>query len=219
MNINKDNMGKYDFFNYDPYSTHSNIVKSVKEHKKVLDVGCADGNLARVISSKDCEIVGIEIDKKAAKNAQKFCEEIIIADIESIRLSSKYHGYFDYILFADVLEHIKDPLVVLKRFKKYLNQDGSIIISLPNVTNWKMRIKILLGNFEYEERGLLDSGHIRFFNEKSAKKLLDDAGLEIIKFDLTVGDAPIGARFFHFIGTLWPNLFAYQFLMIAKKQM
>ena len=159
------------------------------------------------MSSKNCEVVGIEIDQKAAKNAQKFCKEIIIGDIESIILPTKYHDYFDYMVFADVLEHIKNPLIVLERFKKYLKDEGYVLISLPNITNWRLRLKILFGNFEYEDRSLLDTGHIRFFNEKSAKKLVKDAGFEIVKMDLTVGDAPMLSKFFHFIGTLSGQIF------------
>jgi 2-polyprenyl-3-methyl-5-hydroxy-6-metoxy-1,4-benzoquinol methylase len=210
-------MGKYNFFNSNSYSMHTQIVKFVDYKKKVLDVGCAEGNLAEVLAANESEIIGIEIDQIAAKKAQKFCNKVIIGDIESIELSTVYDNYFDYILFADVLEHLKDPLIVLQRFKKYLNKDGYILVSLPNISNWRMRLKILFGNFEYEDRGILDNGHIRFFNEKSAKKLIKNAGFEIIKFELTVGDLPLGSKFFHFIGTLWPNLMAYQFLIIAKK--
>ena len=97
---------------------HYQIVKFVDDQKKVLDVGCADGKLSEVLSSKNCEVIGIEINQLAANNAQKFCKEIIIGDIESIILPTKYQGYFDYLVFADVLEHIKDPLIVLEKFKK-----------------------------------------------------------------------------------------------------
>lgn len=211
-------MGKYDYFNPDPYSMHAKIIECVGDNKKVLDVGCAEGNLAEVMSINKCEVVGIEIDQKSARNAQKFCKEVIVGDVESIELSTEYHDYFDYILFADILEHLKDPLIVLKRFKKYLKDEGYILVSLPNITNWRMRIKILFGNFEYKDIGVLDKGHIRFFNEKSAKNLLKDAGFEIIKFGITGLDSPIGTKFFQLIGTLRPNLFAYQFLIIAKKQ-
>jgi len=214
----RDIMGKYNFFNSDSYSMHTQIVKFVDYKKKVLDVGCAEGNLAEVLASNESEVIGIEIDQIAAKKAQKFCKKVIMGDIESIELLTSYYDYFDYILFADVLEHLKNPLIVLQRFKKYLNKDGYILVSLPNISNWRMRLKILFGNFEYEDRGILDNGHIRFFNEKSAKKLITDAGFEIIKFELTVGDLPLGSKFFHFIGTLWPNFVAYQFLIIAKKK-
>ena len=81
-----------------------------------------------------------------------------------------------------------------------------------------MRIKFLFGNFEYNETGLLDNTHIRFFNEKIAINVLNNAGFEIIKFDMTGLDSPIGTKFFQFIGTFRPNLLAYQFLIVAKKK-
>ena len=89
--------------------------------------------------------------------------------MESIYLNIKYEKYFDIIVFADILEHLKEPLEVLKRYKKYLKDDGYIIISIPNIANWKIRFKSLLGRFEYNEYGILDSGHLRFFNEKSQR--------------------------------------------------
>jgi len=210
-------MKKYDNYNTDPYSMHMRITKLIPGQKKVLDVGCAYGNLAEVMSTNECEVVGVEIDPEAGKNAQKYCKEVVIGDVESIELSSKYINYFDYIIFADILEHLKNPAKVLDKFKKYLKDDGCIVISLPNITNWRIRLKILFGNFEYEDTGVLDSGHIRFFNEKSAKELLYDSGFEIIKFDLTGLESPIGTNILHKIGKLWPNLLAYQFLIIAKK--
>jgi O-antigen biosynthesis protein len=211
-------MGKYSSFNPNPYSTHTQIVQFIDGQKKVLDVGCADGHLSKKIQSNNSEVVGIEIDQIAAKEASKYCKELICGDVESTELSDKYISYFDFIIFSDVLEHLKEPLMVLKRFKKYLKDDGYVIIALPNISNWRLRVKFLFGNFEYEDKGLLDRSHIRFFNEKSAKKLLQDADLEIYKFDLTVGDVKKRyAKFFHYIGTLWPNFLAYQFLIIAKK--
>ena len=210
-------MEKYDNFNTDPYSMHMKITEFVESGKKVLDVGCAYGNLAEVMSANTCEVVGVEISPKAGKSAQKYCKEVFIGDVESIELSSDYINYFDYIIFADILEHLKNPLKVLEKFKKYLKDDGCVVISLPNITNWRMRLKILFGNFEYKDTGVLDNSHIRFFNEKSAKKLLYESGYEIIKFDLTGLESPIGTKIIHKIGTLRPNLFAYQFLIIAKK--
>jgi 2-polyprenyl-3-methyl-5-hydroxy-6-metoxy-1,4-benzoquinol methylase len=210
-------MDKYDNYNTDLYSMHMKITKFIQKQKKVLDVGCAYGNLAEVMFTNECEVVGVEIDPEAGKNAQKYCKEVLIGDAELIELSSKYINYFDYIIFADILEHLKNPVKVLKRFKKYLKNEGCIVISLPNITNWRMRLKILFGNFEYENTGVMDSGHIRFFNEKTAKSLLYDSGFEIIKFDLTGLETPIGTSILHKIGRLWPNLLAYQFLIIAKK--
>lgn len=210
-------MGRYDFFDSDVYGVHRKIVDYIGPKKKVLDVGCADGNISEKLYLHECEIVGIEIDAESAQRAKQYCKEVIVSDVESIELNDEYANYFDIILFADVLEHLKEPLAVLKRFKHYLKDDGYIIISIPNIANWRMRIKLLLGHFDYHDYGILDKTHIRFFNEKSAKNLIYDANLEIAKFDLTVGNVTKLPKFFYSIGRLRPNLFAFQFLIIVKK--
>jgi SAM-dependent methyltransferase len=209
-------MGKY-VLNPDPYSMHTKIIQFINKSGRVLDVGCAEGYLSEKCYQNDCEVVGIEIDPENVEKAEEYCKEVINGDISVIELPDKYRNYFDYIIFADILEHIKNPLQVLLKFKEYLKDDGHILVSLPNISNWRVRLKILSGNFEYEDKGLLDVGHLRFFNEKSAKNLLLKSGFEICTVDVTVGDIKLFPKFFHFIGTLWPNLLAYQFLLIAKK--
>lgn len=210
-------MIKYDYLNPYPYSVHQKIINFIGVNKKVLDVGCSKGTLAKRMNQNECEVIGIEIDKEAAQNAERYLHELILGNVESVYLNSEYENYFDIIIFADVLEHLKEPLDVIKRFKEYLKNDGHIIISLPNVANWRIRLKLLFGHFEYEEYGILDRNHLRFFNEKNAKKMVYDAGLEIYKFDLTVGDLKLFPKFFHSIGMIRPNLLAFQFLIIAKK--
>ena len=210
-------MGKYQHFNANPFSVHTQILNSIRKQSKVLDVGCAEGYLSKKIASKECEVVGIELDKEAAQKAEKYCKEVIIGNIESIELDNKYSNYFDFIIIADVLEHLHDPSRILNKIKKYLKDDGCIIISVPNIANWKVRFKLLRGNFDYTNQGILDEEHLRFFTEKTAKKLIMDVGLEIYKFDLTVGDLNRLAELFHSFGLMWPNLMAYQFLIIAKK--
>lgn len=210
-------MGKYQEFNTSPFSMHTQIVNFIQNKSKVLDIGCAEGYLSKEISSNGCEVVGIELDEKAALKSRKYCKEVIIGNIESISLDDKYLNYFDYIILADVLEHLKNPLLILSRFKKYLKDDGYLIISVPNIANWRVRFKLLRGNFDYEEMGILDKEHIRFFTEKTAKKLVTDAGFEICEFNLTVGDLDSLANLFHSFGLIWPSLLAYQFLIVSKK--
>lgn len=211
-------MGKYDFFDSDDYGVHRKIVDNVGFGKKVLDVGCAEGNISEKLLLHDCEIVGIEIDEKSAQKAKKYCNEVIIGDIESIKLNERYENYFDIILFADVLEHLKEPLDVLRMFKFYLKDEGYIMISLPNIANWRMRLKLLLGNFDYDDYGLLDKTHLRFFNVKGVKKLISDADLEIVNFDVSLNGIKKFPKLFYSISVKWPNLLAYQFLIIAKKK-
>jgi O-antigen biosynthesis protein len=210
-------LSKYDYFNTNSCSVHQKIIHFIGQDKKVLDVGCSEGILSKKMNENNCQVVGIELDFEAAKIAECSCQELIIGDVELIQLNPKYENYFDVIIFADILEHLRDPLDVLERFKKYLNDDGYIIISLPNFVNWRIRLQMLFGNFKYDEFGILDIGHLRFFTEKSAKRMVKDAGLKITKFDLTVGDLKTFPKIFHTIGMIWPNLMAFQFLIIAKK--
>lgn len=210
-------MTKYDTLNLNPFSVHQKIVQYVGKQKKVLDVGCAVGILAKEMKNNDCEVVGIELDEKSADIAQNYCTELVRGDVESIELKAKYHNYFDFIIFADILEHLRDPTKILERFAKYLKDDGHIIISLPNVANWRVRLKLLSGNFDYETHGILDESHLRFFTEKTAKNLIFDVGLEIVDFDVTVGDVIFFAKILHLLGSWWPSLIAYQFLIILKK--
>ncbi len=210
-------MLKYDTFNQNPYSVHQKIIQFVGEKKKVLDVGCAGGHISKKLYTNKCDVIGIELDKNSSLEAQNYCEEIIIGDVESIELKDKYINYFDFIIFADVLEHLKNPSEVINHFSKYLIDKGYIIISLPNIANWRIRFNLLMGNFDYESYGILDEGHLRFFTEKTAKKLIRDAGLEIYEFDVTIGDVNKLAGLFHSFGLMWPNLLAFQFLIIARK--
>ena len=211
-------MSKYNLINTNPYGVHQKIIELIGKNKKVLDVGCFEGILSEKMKQNNCTVVGVEIDVDAAKKAKTYCEELIIGDVEMIQLNPKFENYFDIIVFADILEHLTNPLAVLKRFKRYLNDDGYVIISLPNIANWKIRLQLLLGNFEYDDYGILDSGHLRFFNEKNTKKMIRDAGFKISKFDLTVGDVKRFSNIFYSMGMIWPNMLAFQFLIIARKK-
>ncbi|VVB63777.1 Ubiquinone biosynthesis O-methyltransferase [uncultured archaeon] len=210
-------MSKYDFFNSDPYGAHIKTVNLVGNDKKVLEVGCATGQISRKLTAKGCEVVGLEIDQNSAGEARRYCKAVIAGDIEELD-SLPYEKYFDYILLIDVLEHLKSPLRTLNKLKLYLKEGGQMIISLPNVANLEVRYGLLLGRFEYKERGILDETHIRFFDETSAKKLLEDAGLEIVLFDVTPSKQiiPVRSRFSYFLAKMRPNLFAYQFLIVGK---
>ncbi len=92
---------------------------------------------------------------------------------------------FDVIVLADVLEHLVDPLLVLIRLRDHLKTGGEIIVSLPNVSCYNMRLGLLLGQFNYRDYGVLDSTHLRFFTKRTAKCLVRDAGFQIVKIDVT----------------------------------
>jgi 2-polyprenyl-3-methyl-5-hydroxy-6-metoxy-1,4-benzoquinol methylase len=109
-------MTMYDFFNSDPYGAHMKAVSLVGYNKKVLEVGCATGQISRRLTANGCEVIGVEIDEERAKEAKKYCRYVILQDVENLD-DLLYNNYFDCILFIDVLEHLKYPLIVLEKLK------------------------------------------------------------------------------------------------------
>lgn len=210
-------MPNYDFFDPNPYGTHMKVLNLVGKNKRVLEIGCATGQISRRLSENGCEVVGVEFDEASALVAQRFCKNVIMLDVCKID-ATDYINYFDFILFMDVLEHLDDPWNVLEKLKVYLKDGGYVVISVPNIANWAVRWNLLLGNFEYGSRGILDKTHLRFFNEKSAKRLLEDAGFEIVKYDI-IPSMPlvrVRAKFMYLISKLKPNFFAIQFLLVGR---
>lgn len=226
-------MPKY-LYKPDQYSSHSRILNSVikfaKARKlKILDVGCATGFLARELKKEGHQVVGIEVDKEAAKEAKKYCSKIIVDSAESGKIKFKKE-YFDVIILGDILEHLKEPLLVLSKYKEYLKPGGLIISSTGNIANWHVRLNLLFGRFEYKEKGILDKTHLRFYTKKTFKKLMRDAGLKIVDIKATPIPLPMLAQmtakgkplnFIHqlnyLVTLLWKNIFAFQFVIIAKK--
>jgi 2-polyprenyl-3-methyl-5-hydroxy-6-metoxy-1,4-benzoquinol methylase len=152
--------------------------------KKVLDVGCSIGILGQNIKQKykDVEVIGIEINQQMAEAAKDKLNDVIIGDIEEINLEAYYQReYFDCVIFADVLEHLKDPWNTLKTCCKYLNRDGVVVASLPNIRHYITIVNLLIkGYWPYQERGIFDKTHLRFFTLKNIYQLFKYANLDII---------------------------------------
>lgn len=209
-------MSNYDFFNSNPYGIHLKALNLVGRNKRVLEVGCATGQMSRRLVENGCEVIGIEINEESAKIAKEYCKDLLVCDIEAIE-NLPYHN-FDIILLLDVLEHLRSPLATLKKMRVCLKEGGNIIVSLPNVANWRVRWDLLFGRFEYSDYGILDKTHLRFFNEKSAKELLRHAGFDIIEFDIvpTVPIIHVRASLAYAIAKVRANFFASQFLMVGR---
>ena len=153
----------------------------------VLDVGCGQGALAGEIAARGYEVWGIEQDEFAAGRAAKRIERVIQADLTDRDAVGSDIGSkkFDQIVFSDVLEHVYDPLTVLRSYLEYLKPDGRVLISLPNVVNWHTRLAILFGRFNYQNSGVLDRTHIRFFTFNTARQMVQAAGLSVQRADYT----------------------------------
>ena len=167
-------------------SSHTLIVELVGYDKHVLDVGCSTGYLAEVLLKRGCRVTGIEIDPKAARRAEEYCERVMVGDVESLDLGEELdEGSFDVIIFGDVLEHLKDPLQALRRLESFLGPRGYVVASIPNIAHGSVRLALMQGKFRYHSLGLLDSTHLRFFTRESLEQLFKDAGFLITELRRT----------------------------------
>ena len=210
------------------YSSHYWILNTLRVEDgplRILDVGTASGYLGKVWRASGHFVVGIEYDAASAENARQYYNTFQIADIELFPFP--YRKEFDYIVFADVLEHLRDPVAVLRRCLPALKDSGKLILSVPNIANWVIRLSLLLGRFDYMDRGILDRTHLRFFTMRTLKQLLREAGYEVL--DVTATPLPVQlllpftvSKLFaplhevHYALTYWwKTLFAYQFVIVA----
>jgi len=167
-------------------------VLSVTPGSLVLDVGAADGSVAQQLVERGCRVVGIEIDPDAAAAAQRYCERVIVGDVETLDLDAELpETDFDVVLLLDVLEHLRDPVAGLRTLADRAKPDGRTIISLPNVTHAALRLQLLAGRFQYTDKGLLDRTHLHFFDRPAVEQLIAHAGLTV--FDRLRTTAPLNA--------------------------
>lgn len=192
-----------------PHSPHSIIPRLIgKKNALVLDVGCNNGLVGReMIRLSQASIDGIDINKEALKEAEKIYRKVFQRDLYDSNLEIENEKY-DYIVFSDILEHLPRPDLILRNARKYLKDDGKMIICLPNVARFEIRIGLLFGNFDYNS-GILSEDHLRFFTKKSAQKLIRECGYEIENIVPT----GLGHRI-----KIFANLTAFQFIYICKKQ-
>jgi len=150
-----------------------------KEARKILDVGCGEGILGKRLLEKGVkEVVGVEIEQAVCEKTRENLSMVICGDIEEIDLPFE-ERYFDCIVFADILEHLKDPLSVIKKLKKHLKDSGVVVASIPNVRYYQVINMLVDGHWTYGDYGILDRTHLRFFTKKEILALFKNAGFEI----------------------------------------
>ena len=146
-----------------------NLIDKQCQNLKVLEIGAAYGETLYYLKQNNIatEVVGVDLfEDKNNKQNYKPLDNFIFGNIEEIELP-QYENYFDLILLPDVLEHLYEPSKVLEKTKKYLNANGKIIVSMPNIRHYSAITKIFLkGDFSYEESGIFDYTHLRFYCRK-----------------------------------------------------
>ncbi len=175
---------KYDFdLDLNNTNSLSLMIGQIRRGSAVLEFGPANGRMTRYLKEElNCRVYLVEIDEEAGKQAAKYGEDIVIDDAETYSWYARYENVrFDYITFADVLEHLHDPEQLLKKAKNLLKQDGSILLSVPNLAHNSVAISLLNNEFEYTSTGLLDNTHIHFFTKNSLDHTMERCGLIVAK--------------------------------------
>lgn len=154
-----------------------------EQASRILDIGCGAGEFGNALKSqRKVEVWGVELSQQAAAEAQTKLDRVIVGSIDdTLPLPD---GYFDCIVFNDVLEHLVDPWAVLTKIKEFMQPDGYVIASIPNVRYYE-NIKQLLKHkqWKYEDEGILDKTHLRFFTVESITELYTTCGYSVIKIE------------------------------------
>jgi 2-polyprenyl-3-methyl-5-hydroxy-6-metoxy-1,4-benzoquinol methylase len=161
-------------------ATHVRQLRLIGHGKTVLELGCASGAMTKLIREQDCRVTGVEFDPAEAEKAREFAEKVYVANLEAPdALDELGDARFDVVLAGDVLEHLRDPLPLLTKVGTMLNDDGYVVVSIPNVAHGSLRLSLLQGRWDYADYGLLDRTHLKFFTHSSLLEMFEDANLRI----------------------------------------
>jgi 2-polyprenyl-3-methyl-5-hydroxy-6-metoxy-1,4-benzoquinol methylase len=213
-------------------SSHQLLSEHVGSGKKVLDVGCGKGFLAEQLTAQDNKVSGVDylppnqILPAVAHYAQANLFDGFGSALE------KLGGQYDRVVFLDVLEHLPTPEKLLQEAAAVLKEHGGqIIVSVPNIANITVRLMLLMGNFSYQERGILDRTHLRFYTRRTIVDLLESCGYEIVTRKMTILPLEIVfplsvqnplMRLLHSVlgiaTRLMPGLLGYQTFLVARRR-
>ena len=165
-----------------PNNAHSFMLGMIGHAKRVIEFGCGPGHVTKVMQERGCRVTGLEIDPEAARQAEKFAEKVLVVDLDLDDYTAKLSGEeFDVVLFGDVLEHVRDPLALLRSARPLLRDGGFVVVSVPNIAHIDVRLALLSGRFDYGDWGLLDQTHLRFFTRESFERLVHEAGFRMVE--------------------------------------
>ncbi len=195
---------------------------SSKPPSKILDLGCSSGLLAERLRAMGHQVTGVDVTE--IEGVGERTSAFFKADLNQ-GIPPEVGSDFDLVLAADVLEHLSDPAALMDQIRDVLAPDGTVIFCVPNIAHWYPRFRVTLGMFDYDQRGILDSTHLRFFTRRSIKKLIEREGFTVRRIEpvglpldalgVEGGPSRLVRLVDQFLLALWPTLFGYQFLIEA----
>lgn len=220
----------YDVGSLDPHWADFQIAEMTGSGKTVLELGCATGYIGKYLAGeRACVVDGIEVDERAAALARPHYRNVVAGDASSPETLKKLMPPYEVVICSNVLEHLVDPAAALLKLRDLLAPQGYFVVAPPNVAHWSVRLGLLFGRFDYQETGILDRTHLKFFTHKTASALLRNAGLEIVResFDWDNGIPKLnglitrvplaGPALLKALYSLNPKFFGYQFVFKARR--
>ncbi len=229
MNVVERSAERYPFKNR-PSSSHNQLVTAAGpgRGKLMIDVGCARGLLGQEMQATGWRVLGVEVDDADAKLAAAILTRVHHGTLDT--LLGTIGEPVEAIVFADVLEHLVDPVAALTTAHTLLERGGRLLVSIPNVAHASMRWSLMRGRFDYTDRGILDRTHVRFYTKRTAVALVQEAGFTIERIwgapapiELVwprLASSALGRTLLQVndgLPRLWPNMFAYQILISATR--
>ncbi len=209
-----------------PTGSHMQIVGAIRPDSDLLDLGCSQGLLAGPLRAKGVRVTGVDV--APPERLVTGLEEYHRRDLEQ-PLDLPPGRAFAYVVIADVIEHLRNRAELLRESRRLLTRDGRLIISTPNIALWFYRLSLLVGRFEYGPRGVLDRTHVHLYTRASFRRQVERAGFRIVKERVTALPFEVVfestgrsrlvrglSRAYHRLARLWPEMFAYQFILEAE---
>jgi SAM-dependent methyltransferase len=210
-------------------TSHGRILAWLRSRNpcRILDLGCGDGELGASVRAQGHEVFGVDLEEHA--NIRNQLDGFVRADLDDGIPTEAGTGY-DIVLAAEILSYVRQPNRLLAEARRCLRPGGSLIITVGNFGHWYPRLRVLVGRFDYDQRGILDRGHVRFFTRRTFERIASAEGfrirrrealglpLEVLGRGLPNGNVPASqsVRFSQRLDSVGvavrPTLFAYQFL-------
>jgi 2-polyprenyl-3-methyl-5-hydroxy-6-metoxy-1,4-benzoquinol methylase len=197
--------------------------------RRVLDVGCGEGALGAALKAAGAaRVVGVELDARAAAAARERLDDVVHGRAEEAAQALAGQA-FDYLIFADVLEHLPEPERVLHDLLALLVADGRVVISVPNMRFYLVLARLAVDRWSYTDAGIRDRTHLRIFTRRSLERMLADEGLQLEKLHrnhrLVEDQSQIGrvgavaTRVVRRVvaPVLFRDLLAYQYVVLARR--